>query len=234
VYILPIADRLLADGENMTCFSRPWQSALASFGVFAIGAIGFWIIAEAAETKAKAATLQKAPAKKLFVPCHAPGTDTSPDGKLFVNVNPDPPTLTLLEFGAEQKQRQVKLPKRAHDAVFIDDTRVVVSFGPWGDLAVVDFKQATVGDPLQVGASAEAMCRVAGGRVVVIDSKKNSIHLVDPNAKTVLKTIPVKPIAAQMRWAVPDLEIEVADAQGKSLGTVELPRQSAQKHRGAN
>ena len=120
----------------------------------------------------------------------------SPDGKLFVNANPEAPTLSLVEFGAAQKQRQVKLPKRAHNVVFIDDTRVVVSFGPWGEVAIVDFKQATVGEPLQVGASAEGMCRVAGGRVVVIDSKKNSIHLVDPNAKAVLKTIPVQPKAA--------------------------------------
>ncbi len=194
------------------------------FAVLLTGTIGFWIIAEAAETKAKAATLQKASAKEIFIPCHAPGADTSPDGKLFVNANPDPPTLTLLEFGAEQKQRQLKLPKSAHDAVFIDDTKVVVSFGPWGELAVVDFKQATVGDPLQVGASAAGMCRVAGGRVVVIDSKKNSIHLVDPNAKTVLKTIPVKPKAAQMRWAVPHLQIEVADAHDTILDAVELPR----------
>lgn len=217
----------------MTCFSRLWRSVSAIFRIFAIRAIGFWIIAEAAETKAKAATQQKPAAKETFIPCHASGADMSPDGKLFVNAYQDPPTLTLLEFGAEQKQRQLKLPMRAHDTVFIDDTKVVVSFGPWGELAVVAFKQATVGDPLQVGASAEGMCRVAGGRAVVIDSKKNSIHLVDPNAKAVLKTIPVQPKAAQMRWAVPDLEIEVADAQGNILGAFELPRQSAQEQRGA-
>lgn len=217
----------------MTCVCKAWRSVLVSFGIFGLGAIGFWAIADAAETKARAAPPQKPPAKEMFVPCHAPGADMSPDGKLFVKANAEPPTLTVLEFGSEQKQRQLKLPKRAHDAVFVDDTRVVVSYGPWAELAVIDTKQATVGDLLQVGASAEGMCRVAGGRVVVLDSKKNSIHVVDPNAKAILKTIPVQPRAAQMRWAVPDLEVEVADAQGTILGSIELPRQSAQEQRGA-
>jgi hypothetical protein len=157
----------------------------------------------------------------------------SPDGKYFVHIVQEQPVLSVLEMGTEQKNSQIQLPKQAHDAVFMDDTRVVVSYGPWGEIAIVDLKKGAVGDPIQIGASADGMCRIADGRIVMIDSEKDSIHLVDPNSQAVLKTVPVKSKPAQMRWAVPDLKIEVADAQGKILGAVELPRQSPQERRGA-
>lgn len=195
------------------------------FAVLLTGTIGFWITGSAAaETKTKTTTQQKLPVTQSFLPCHPPRADMSPDGKFFIHIIQDQPMLGILEMGAEQKNSQIQLPKKAYDAVFVDNTRIVVSYGPWGELVVIDTKQTTVGDSLQVGASAEGMCRVAGGRVVVLDSKGNSIHLVDPNAKAMVKTRPVQPNAAQMRWAVPDLELEVADTQGKFLGKIELPR----------
>jgi hypothetical protein len=217
----------------MNCLKQQQrQKRLLAISLVALSVIGFWVVAEAAETKAKAPAQQKPPAKQSFLPCHPPQADMSPDGKFFVHIIEDQPMLSVLEMGAEQKNSQIKLPKKAHDAVFIDNARVVVSYGAWGEVAVIDVKKATVGDPLQVGASAEGMCRIADGRIVVIDSKKDSIHLVDPNGQAVLKTIPVKSKPAQMRWAVQDLEIEVADAQGKILGAIELPRQSPQEKRG--
>jgi len=203
------------------------------FSVVTLAAIVFWVVANAAETKAKAPPHQKPSPKQTFLPCHPPQADMSPDGKYFVHIVEDQPVLSVLEMGTEQKNSQIQLPKKAHDAVFIDETRVAVSYGPWGEIAVVDLKKGTVGDSVQIGVSAEGMCRVADGRIVVIDSKRDSVHLVDPSAQAVLKTIPVKSKAAQMRWAVQDLEIEIADAQGKILGAIELPRPTPQEKRGA-
>lgn len=217
----------------MNRLRQRWQKRLIVFSLATLNVIVLWNVAEAAETKAKAPPQQKPPAKQSFLPCHPPRADMSPDGKYFVHIVQEQPMLSVLEMGAEQKNSQIQLPKKAHDAVFIDNTRIVVSYGPWGEIAVIDLTKAAVGDPFQVGVSAEGMCRVAEGRVVVIDSKKDSIHLVDPNAQTVLKTIPVKSKPAQMRWAVQDLEIEVADAQGKILGAIELPRPAPQEKRGA-
>jgi DNA-binding beta-propeller fold protein YncE len=177
-----------------------------------------------AGTKEKQALVQKFPTKETFVACHPFGADMSPEGKRFVNANAQLPTLSVLEFEAEKPQRQIRLPKKAHDVVFINETKVVVSFGRWGEIAVVDIRSAGVDAPFQVGASADGMCRDTGGRVAVINSKENHVHLVEINSKAVLKTFPVHPNAAQMRWAVPDLELEIADAQGKILNTIELPR----------
>lgn len=95
----------------------------------------------AADKKAKPESQETQQVKQPFIPCHPPQADYSQDGKLFVNANQDVPMLVLLELGTEQKNTQIKLPKKAYDVVFIDDTRAVVSYGPWGELAVVDLKQ---------------------------------------------------------------------------------------------
>ena len=194
--------------------------------VLTIATIGFWIISADTAEKTKTPAKQKAPERQFFNSCHPRGADLSPDGKLFATANQDYPILSVLEIGPEQKQTPIQLPKKAYDVVFIDSTRSVVSFGPWGELAIVDLKQGLVDRPFKVGATAEGMCRVSSGQVVVVDSKKNSIHLVDPSSRAVLKSFSVSSKPAQMRWLVPDLQIEVADAQGKILGTIELPQQS--------
>jgi hypothetical protein len=206
---------------------------LVTLLIFAFPPTWFPPVIDAAETKAKAPAQQKPPAKQAFNPCHPPQADMSPDGKYFVHIVQEQPILSILEMGTEQKNSQIRLPKEAHDAVFIDETRVVVSYGPWGEIAIVDVKKGAVGDPIQIAVSADAMCRIVDGRIVMIDSAKDSIHLVDPNSQVVLKTVPVKSKPAQMRWAVPDLKIEVADAQGKILEAIELPRPTPQEKRGA-
>lgn len=51
----------------MTCFCRLWRNVLVSFGILGLGAIGFWAMADAPETKAKAAPPHKPPPKQSFL-----------------------------------------------------------------------------------------------------------------------------------------------------------------------
>lgn len=60
--------------------------------------------------------------------------------------------------------------------------------------------------------------------MVVLDAKKNALHVVNPETQTIVHTLPAPPRAAQVGWSVPELECDVADAQGKRLGAVALPR----------
>jgi len=184
----------------------------------------FSVISARAEEKA-----EQQPVKQVFIPCKPPSADYSQDGKLFVNANQDVPMLVLLETGTEQKNTQIKLPKKAYDVIFIDDTRAVVSYGPWGELAIVDLKQSIVNKPFKVGESAEAMCKTSEGKILVIDSEKNKIIFTDPKTQKVIKAYPIKGKPAQMRWLVPDLKIEIADVEGKALGTFKLIQQIDKK-----
>ena len=169
------------------------------------------------------------PPKQVFIPCHPPQADYSQDGKLFVNANQDIPMLVLLEMGTEQKNTQIKLPKKAHDVIFIDDASAVVSYGPWGELAIVDLKQNIVNKPFKIGESAEAMCKTSDGKILVIDSEKNKVILTDLKTQKIIKTYPVKGKPAQMRWLVPDLKIEIADAEGKTISAFKLTQQTDKK-----
>lgn len=169
------------------------------------------------------------PARQVFIPCHPPQADYSQDGKLFVNANQDVPMLVLLETGTDQKNTQIKLPKKAYDVIFIDDTHAVISYGPWGELAVVDLKQNIVNKPFKVGESAETMCKTSDGKILVIDSEKNKIIVTDPKTQKTIKAYSIKGKAVQMRWLVPDLKIEITDADGKALGTFKLTQQADKK-----
>lgn len=163
------------------------------------------------------------PVKEVFVPCHPPGGDMSPDGKLFVNAVQSMPELNILEMGDKQINRQIKLPKKAYDVVFIDATRAVLSYGPWGELAIIDIKQDSLSKPFKVGYTAEGMCKTSDNRLLVIDPAANRIYLVDLNSQSTLRTFQIKSKPAQMRWIVPDLQAEVADALGKIIDVIKLP-----------
>lgn len=202
-----------------------------ALGICAFVAVGGWLLAEGTDKKAHKVT--SAAATPAFRPCHPPGGDLSRDGKWFVTLQQEQPTIGLLEIGPEQTNRSLPLPKPAVDAVFLDATRVVVSFGLWGEIAVLDTQQATVDAPWRVGASAGALCSLADGRVVVLDAKQQRLHIVDPQAKVIGTTLPVPPKTAQLGWAVPELTLEVADSLGKRLGTIDLPRPSVQAQGGA-
>lgn len=186
-------------------------------------------LAQAADKKAKPKAQETQQIKQPFIPCHPPQADYSQDGKLFVNANQDVPMLVLLETGTDQKNTQIKLPKKAYDVIFIEDTRAVVSYGPWGELAIVDLKQSIVNKPFKVGESAEAMCKTSDGKILVIDSEKNRIIVTDPKTQKIIKTYPIKGKPAQMRWLVPNLKIEIADAEGKAIGTFKLTQQGDTK-----
>lgn len=196
--------------------------------LMAFGIVICWTnLIHAAEKKDKSEVKQ--PTKQIFIPCHPPFADMSQDGKLFVNANQDFQSLNILEMGAEQKQTQIKLPKKPYDVVIIDNAQAIVSYGPWGELAVVDLKEGVVNKPFKIGESAESMCKTSDSRILVIDSEKNSIYLVDLISQSKIKTFPVKAKPAQMRWLVPDLQIEVIDSQGKIISTIKLPQDSQQK-----
>lgn len=175
----------------------------------------------AADTKTKPAK-----AKQVFIPCHPLAADLSPDGKVFVTANQDYPTLSVMESSNEQKNRQIPLTKKASDVVFIDSSMVVASFGPWGELAVINLTEGSEGQPFNVGMSAEGMCKISDGRLLVIDSEAKKIHLIDPTARSVIKSFTVQSNSrpAQMRWLMPDLRIEIADAEGKVIDTLHLPK----------
>lgn len=204
-----------------------------ALGLWVLLTVGGWRLVTGADRRPKATTTLSAAVASAFHPCHPPGADLSPDGKVFVTVQPDQPQLGLLDIGPEQTNRFFALPKPAADAVFLDTTRIVVAFGPWGELAVLDTQQATVSPPFRVGASAGALCRLAGGRVVVLDTKQHRLYVVEPQAKAIVKTLPVPPKTAQLGWAVPELTLAVADAQGQRLGTIALPYATALAQGGA-
>ena len=132
-------------------------------------------------------------------------------------------------FSYECRHLFENLPKKAYDVIFIDDASAVVSYGPWGELAVVDLKQNIVNKPFKVGESAEAMCKTSDGKILVIDSEKNKVILTDLKTQKIIKTYPVKGKPAQMRWLVPDLKIEIADAEGKTISAFKLTQQTDKK-----
>lgn len=187
--------------------------------LLAIG-LGYWTFS------AHAAEKEGAQIKQSFIPCHPRGGDLSPDGKLFVSINPGVPSMNILEIGTEQKQTQISLPRMANDVVMIDASRAVVSFGPWGEIATIDLNKKLVEKPFKVGTTVDGMCKNSARNVLVADPDSNNIYLVDPGSQTIVKTFPIVSKPAQMHWLVPDLQAEVADAEGKVLGTIILPQQS--------
>lgn len=73
------------------------------------------------------------------------------------------------------------------------------------------------------------MCKTSDGKILVMDSEKNKIIVIDPKTQKIIKAYPIKGKPAQMRWLVPDLKIEIADVEGKALGTFKLPQQTDTK-----
>ncbi len=183
--------------------------------------LGFADFIDAAEKDIKS-TGKQSP-QQTFISCHASSADLSPDGRVFVSLDPQSPILNIFDMGVEAKSTQIKLPKRANDVVAIGKDQAVVSYGLSGDLAMVDFKKGMVHPSFKIGASAEGMCRISDGRVIVISSRENKIILVDPGSQRVLKIFPVLFKPAQMRWIIPDWQIEVVDAQAKKRSVIELP-----------
>lgn len=196
-----------------------------------ISIAGCWTFpVSAAEKKIRAAEKEQAEqqqVKELFTPCHPPTADSSVDGTLFINALQDSPFLSLSYNGTEQKYKQIKLPKQAYDVVIINNNQAVVSYGPWGELAVIDLKQELIGKPFQVGESADGICKTSDGKVLVLDSETNNVYYVYPISQSKIKTFPLQSKPAQMRWLVPDLKIEAADAEGKVIASFKLPRQGS-------
>lgn len=195
-----------------------------------ISIVGCWAFTvNAAEKKKKAPEKEQTKqqqVKEMFTPCHAPLMDMGQDGNLLVSASQDFPVLNLLDTST-QKRSQIKLPKKISDVVTVGPDKAVVSYGPWGELSVVDLKNGTVSKPFKVGESAEGMCRTSDGKVLVADSETNNVYFVDPGSQSLIKTFPLQSKPAQMRWLVPDLKIEVADAGGKVIGTFKLPQQDS-------
>lgn len=201
---------------------------ILSLSIFSL--VNCWTIPAHAAEKKKKASAKEQPAKEspkqTFSPCHAPLMDMGQDGNLIVSASQDFPVLNLLDT-SNQKRSQVKLPKKINDVVTIGPDKAVVSYGPWGEIAVVDLKQGSVGKPFKIGESAESMCKTSNSRVLIMDSETNTIYFVDPGSQALIKTFPLQEKPAQMRWLVPDLKIEVADAGGKVIGTFKLPQQDS-------
>ena len=181
----------------------------------------FVLTSYAAEKKNKVPEKGKKPPIQL---CHGPLMDISPDGELIVSIGQDFPVLNLLDM-SDQKRNQFTLPKKPYDVVAIGDDKAVVSYGPWGELAIVDMKQGVVNKPFKIGESADSMCKTSNGLVIVADSETNNIYLVDPNTQSKLKTFALQSKPAGMRWIVPDLQIEVIGTKDQSLGKFKLPQQ---------
>lgn len=183
----------------------------------------FVLTSYAAEKKNKVTEKDK---KSPIQLCHGPLMDISPDGNLVVSIGQDFPVLNLLDT-SNQKRNQFTLPKKPYDVVAIGADKAVVSYGPWGELAIVDLKQGVVNKAFKIGESADSMCKTSEGLVIVADSETNKICLVDPNTQSNIKTFAVQSRPAGMRWIVPDLQIEVIDVNGKSIGKFKLPQQGS-------
>ncbi len=164
-------------------------------------------------------------AEQPFIPCHGIHTDVSKDSKTIVAVSHDGQWLTLIQDGDSKGQKQIVLPRKPYDVVLIDNGgKAVVSYGPWGELAIVDLKQGTVGAPFKTGSSAEGMCAASGGMVLVVDPDESSVHLIDVVSRTKKADFKLKSKPKAMRWVVMDLIVEAADEKGRAIGTFKLPR----------
>lgn len=159
-----------------------------------------------------------------FLPCHGINTDVSKDSKTLVVVQRSTQSLTLIQDGDSKNQKQIILPREPYDVVLIDNGgKAVVSYGPWGELAVVDLKQGTVGAPFKAGSSAEGMCATSGGQLLVADPDESSVHLIDVVSQTKKADFKLKSKPKAMRWVVMDLIVEAADEKGKVIGSFRLP-----------
>lgn len=162
-----------------------------------------------------------------FVACHPPSADMSPDGTKFVTLTPNAPLLNILTIDKEQTQTQMSLPRAAQDVVLLSADLAVLSFGATGEVALADLKKGQVSNPVKIGTTAQGMCRTSTNQVIIADSGSNQIHLFDPKTGQVVKSLSVNGSPTQMRWITEGIELEAADAEGRTLGKVTLTEQSA-------
>jgi len=164
---------------------------------------------------------QKKP-EDVFVACHPDSSDMSPKGSKFVSLTPGAPVLNILIIDKEQKQTRMDLPRPAHDVLMISEDKAILTFGVSGEIAIADIKEGQVSAPIKVGGITQGMCRLSTGQVAIADSGANQVHLFDTKTKKVVHSYPIEGSPSQMRWVTEGIELEAADAKGKTLGKVNL------------
>lgn len=130
--------------------------------------------------------------------------------------------LLVASFEKDHKQWSIKLPKRAQDVIALSAGKALLSFGSTGKVALVNLKKGQVGKMIKIGEYTAGMCRTSEGLALVADPKAGRIYLFDPEAGSVARSFTVEGKPQQMRWVIQDSEIEAADSEGHSIGTIDI------------
>ncbi|MBI1424135.1 MAG: hypothetical protein GC149_11755 [Gammaproteobacteria bacterium] len=185
--------------------------ALFVFGVaVALLATGYWVGGKKSESIAEIPN------------CHPPLADLAPDGNMFAALTPDKLEVTVSPFNTDKKPWVIKLARPASDIIAISNQAILVSYGTTGEVALLNIEGGQPEQLIKVGSFAGDMCRSAAKQAFVSDPASGKVYQFDLATKSVIHAYSVKGKPSQMKWRVPDAELEVFGEKGKSLGTLNV------------
>jgi DNA-binding beta-propeller fold protein YncE len=167
-------------------------------------------------------TLKPSPTHEVAY-CHPSRGDLAQDGTMFAALTPDGMAVTVSRFDTDTKASVIKLSRPAHDILLLGNQELLLSYGSTGEVGLLNVGSEQPEQSFKIGQFAGDMCRTAS-QALVSDSISGKIYQFDPATKSVSGTHSVAGKPAHMKWIVPDAELAVFDAEGKSLGTIQLAR----------